>query len=209
MNSSTCPDILSHGKLPNPLEQGFWSQRLYELSMERHFLSPNEKEGGRGVKEKEGGSAGDSGFISSSGLKLGDDTSFKLGEIPSSSQEGFVVNSELLSSYARALIEDGCHKNIDSDVVKTMKNPSQTSRGVLFSTTPMVEKIKKIERLIIEGMVTLVDDEGKPLKKVVHSSDHDSEDEVASIDNDMENYLASNKDGYGNNNLLEHRRNLM
>ncbi|GJZ30909.1 hypothetical protein Tco_0575956, partial [Tanacetum coccineum] len=33
--------------------------------------------------------------------------------------------------------------------------------------------------------------------------DHDSEDEVASVDNDMENNLASKKDVYGNNSLLK------
>ncbi|GKA14822.1 hypothetical protein Tco_0694468 [Tanacetum coccineum] len=51
--------------------------------------------------------------------------------------------------------------------------------------------------------VTLVDDEGKSLKKVDYSGDHDSEDKVASTDNDMENFLTSKKDGYGNNSLLE------
>ncbi|GJY33186.1 RNA-directed DNA polymerase, eukaryota, partial [Tanacetum coccineum] len=71
------------------------------------------------------------------------------------------------------------------------------------SNTPMVKKIDNIERLIIEGKVTLVDDEGKPLKKVDYSGDHDSADEVASTDNDMENFLTSKKDGYGNNSLLE------
>ncbi|GKD66182.1 hypothetical protein Tco_1308290 [Tanacetum coccineum] len=49
------------------------------------------------------------------------------------------------------------------------------------SNTPMVEKIDKMERLIIERKVTLVNDEGKPLKKVYYSGDHDSEDEVAII----------------------------
>ncbi|GKB28698.1 hypothetical protein Tco_0868099, partial [Tanacetum coccineum] len=71
------------------------------------------------------------------------------------------------------------------------------------STTPIVDKIDKMERLIIEGKVTLMDDEGKPLKKVDSSGDHDSEDEVASVDNDMTNFLASKKDGYGTNSLLE------
>ncbi|GJU59709.1 hypothetical protein Tco_1237475 [Tanacetum coccineum] len=71
------------------------------------------------------------------------------------------------------------------------------------SNTPIVAKFDKIERLIIEGKVTLVDDEGKPLKKVDSSGDHDSEDEIASVDNDMANFLASKKDGYGNNSLLE------
>nr|GEV68209.1 hypothetical protein [Tanacetum cinerariifolium] len=64
--------------------------------MERSFLSPKEKRGGRGVKEKDGGSGSSAGFIFGSSLKLGDDASFKLGEIPSSSQEGFVVTYEPL-----------------------------------------------------------------------------------------------------------------
>ncbi|GKC21966.1 disease resistance response protein 206-like protein [Tanacetum coccineum] len=58
------------------------------------------------------------------------------------------------------------------------------------STTPIVEKIDKIEKLIIEGKVTLVDDEGKPLEKVTSSCQYDSEDEVASVDNEMANFLA-------------------
>ncbi|GJW77467.1 putative reverse transcriptase domain-containing protein [Tanacetum coccineum] len=50
--------------------------------------------------------------------------------------------------------------------------------------------------------VTLVDDDGKPLKKVASSCDYDSEDEVASVDNDMAKFLAK-KDGYGTQSLLE------
>nr|GEX49035.1 phospholipase-like protein [Tanacetum cinerariifolium] len=49
-----------------------------------------------------------------------------------------------------------------------------------------------------EVFVTLVDDEGKPLKNVVFSSDYDSEDEVASVDNEMASFLAKN-DGYVDN----------
>ncbi|GKB43765.1 hypothetical protein Tco_0888707 [Tanacetum coccineum] len=51
--------------------------------------------------------------------------------------------------------------------------------------------------------VTLVDDEGKPLTKVDSLGDHDSEDEVASADNDMANFSASKKDGYGTSSLFE------
>ncbi|GJV27664.1 putative reverse transcriptase domain-containing protein [Tanacetum coccineum] len=121
---------------------------------------------------------------------------------------------------------DECPKIIDSDVVKNMKKPSQATRSVLtsnlaskktnssgslfwnvesssISTTPLVEKIDKIERLFIDGKVTLVDDKGKHLIKVDSSSDHDSEDEVASVDDDMTNFLASKKVGYGTNSLLE------
>ncbi|GKA09034.1 putative reverse transcriptase domain-containing protein [Tanacetum coccineum] len=130
-------------------------------------------------------------------------------------------------------IRDKCPKIIDSDVVKNMKKHSQATRSVLvgpnvgfrpvsnsnpfdvlnsvendvdlvsISTAPLVEKIDKIERLIIDGKVTLVDDKGKPLTKVDSSGDHDSEDEVASVDNDMANFPASNKVEYGTNSLLE------
>ncbi|GJY64428.1 hypothetical protein Tco_0465888 [Tanacetum coccineum] len=50
----------------------------------------------------------------------------------------------------------------------------------------------------VENDVDL-DDEGKPLTKVDFSGDHDSEDEVASVDNDMANFLASKKVGYDTN----------
>ncbi|GKD39242.1 retrotransposon protein, putative, unclassified [Tanacetum coccineum] len=71
-----------------------------------------------------------------------------------------------------------------------------------LSTTLIIEKIDKIEKLIIDGKVTLVDDEGKPLEKVESLGDYDSEDEVASVDNKMASFFAR-KDGYGTNSLLE------
>ncbi|GJU94397.1 hypothetical protein Tco_1319153 [Tanacetum coccineum] len=43
---------------------------------------------------------------------------------------------------------------------------------------------------------------GKPLEKVASSCDYDSEDAVASIDNEMANFRAK-KDGYGTQSLLE------
>ncbi|GJW39371.1 hypothetical protein Tco_0065216 [Tanacetum coccineum] len=66
------------------------------------------------------------------------------------------------------------------------------------STTPTMEKINKIENLIMDGKAILVDNERKPLRKV----NEDSEDEVASVDNDMTYFLSKN-DGYGNLSLLE------
>ncbi|GJZ99119.1 hypothetical protein Tco_0671670 [Tanacetum coccineum] len=50
------------------------------------------------------------------------------------------------------------------------------------STTPIVEKIIKIERLILDRKFTLVDDEGKHLENVDSSGDHDGEDEVKVVD---------------------------
>ncbi|GJU39105.1 hypothetical protein Tco_1192062 [Tanacetum coccineum] len=77
------------------------------------------------------------------------------------------------------------------------------------STTPIVDKIDKIERLVIDEKVALVVDEGKPLAKVDSLGYHDSEDEVASVVNEMTNFLASKKVGYGTNSLLEQLRKLM
>ncbi|GJW36540.1 beta-caryophyllene synthase, partial [Tanacetum coccineum] len=92
-----------------------------------------------------------------------------------------------------------------------MASKNATSIGSSFSNvefsstsiTSIVEKIDKIKRIIIDGKLTLVDDEGKPLAKVDCSGDHDSEDEVALVDNEMANFLASKKVGYGTNSLLE------
>ncbi|GJV99139.1 hypothetical protein Tco_1554391, partial [Tanacetum coccineum] len=63
------------------------------------------------------------------------------------------------------------------DVLNSVENDVYFESSSI-STTPIVEKIDKIERLIIDEKVTLVDDEGKPLEKVDSSGDHDSEDEV-------------------------------
>ncbi|GKG04423.1 hypothetical protein Tco_0314810, partial [Tanacetum coccineum] len=59
-----------------------------------------------------------------------------------------------------------------------------------------------IEKLIIDEKVTFVDDEGKPLEKVVSSGDYESEDEFVSVDYEMAGFLAK-KDGYGTQSLLE------
>ncbi|GKE04748.1 hypothetical protein Tco_1396766 [Tanacetum coccineum] len=56
------------------------------------------------------------------------------------------------------------------------------------------------KRLILE--VAFVDNKGNPLEKVVSLGDYNSEDEVASVDNEMASFFARN-DGYGTNSLLE------
>ncbi|GKA79377.1 hypothetical protein Tco_0785973 [Tanacetum coccineum] len=66
------------------------------------------------------------------------------------------------------------------------------------STTPIIEKLNKMENLIIDGKAILVDNESKSLRKV----DEDSEDEVALDDNEIASFLAK-KDGYGTQSLLE------
>ncbi|GJW02651.1 putative reverse transcriptase domain-containing protein [Tanacetum coccineum] len=98
---------------------------------------------------------------------------------------------------------NGGSPNLTSKKANTSGFLSGNAKSSSTSNTHMVEKIDKMERLIIEGKVTLVDDKGKPLKKVDYLGDHDSKDEVASTDNDMANFMASKKDSYGNNSLLE------
>nr|GEX54431.1 hypothetical protein [Tanacetum cinerariifolium] len=73
------------------------------------------------------------------------------------------------------------------------------------SSTPFVEKINMFDQHLLEGNCVLTDDEGKSLEKVEYSGDHDSEDEVEPIDNEMTYFLASKLSGvgYGTNSLLE------
>ncbi|GJS51427.1 (E)-beta-ocimene synthase, chloroplastic-like protein [Tanacetum coccineum] len=59
------------------------------------------------------------------------------------------------------------------------------------SSTPIVDKNNRIEKHLMEGKCVLMGDDGKPLEKVDYSSDHDSDDEVASVDNEMANFLAA------------------
>ncbi|GJZ67277.1 retrotransposon protein, putative, ty1-copia subclass [Tanacetum coccineum] len=93
-------------------------------------------------------------------------------------------------------------------------NNDATSSGSSFmnidnnsiGTTPIIDKIEKFENLVIDGQAILVDKAGNPLQKVVYPGDHDSEYEVASIDNDMARDLASERTGFGNQSLLEQLR---
>ncbi|GJS45022.1 hypothetical protein Tco_0595143 [Tanacetum coccineum] len=83
-------------------------------------------------------------------------------------------------------VQDECPKNIGSGVAKNLKNPNQAPLGV-----PVGPKTN------IDGKLTLVDDEGKPLEKVEYSGDHDSEDKVELVDNEMASFMASRRVDYG------------
>ncbi|GJS52952.1 hypothetical protein Tco_0626314 [Tanacetum coccineum] len=126
-------------------------------------------------------------------------------------------------------VQDECPKNIGSDVAKNLKNPSQAPRGVpvgpkvgfkavkqvyrLVSVknnvntsvdfcsriAPIVDKIDKLEKLIIDGKVSLVDDDGKPPKKVDYLGDHDGTDKVERVANEMTSFLASERVGFSIN----------
>ncbi|GJS90505.1 hypothetical protein Tco_0773141 [Tanacetum coccineum] len=106
------------------------------------------------------------------------------------------------SSYARALIEVWIMMSVPVGPKVGFKPVKQVYRQVFKKNNVNTNgnKKKDVEPTI---EVTLVDDEGKPLTKINSSGDHDSEDKVASVDNDMTNFLASKKVGCGTNSLLE------
>ncbi|GJR62893.1 zinc finger, CCHC-type containing protein [Tanacetum coccineum] len=80
-------------------------------------------------------------------------------------------------------------------------NNEATSSGSSFTnidnsstrTTPTIEKIGKFEELFSRWKATIVDEAGNPLKKVEYLDDYDSEDEVASVDNDMARSMTSER----------------
>ncbi|GKC37772.1 hypothetical protein Tco_1050156 [Tanacetum coccineum] len=77
-------------------------------------------------------------------------------------------------------------------------NNGATSSGSSFmhvdnsssGITHIIEKIEKYEDLLTSGQAILVDKEGNPLKEVEFPGEDDSEDEVASVHNDMARSLA-------------------
>nr|GEW38239.1 hypothetical protein [Tanacetum cinerariifolium] len=116
---------------------------------------------------------------------------------PVGQKMGFQPTKQVYQPVSKKLIAN-TSVNKKKNVDPTKENMDASSP----STTLVIKKIDKIEKLIIDGKVTLVDDDGKPLEKVVSSCDYDSKDEVASFDNDMVKFLAKN-DGYGTQSLLE------
>ncbi|GKE62856.1 hypothetical protein Tco_1513223 [Tanacetum coccineum] len=94
-------------------------------------------------------------------------------------------------------------KGVDSTNMVSDSNPFK----VLNSVDNEVEMGgRKFENLIIDGQTILVDEAGNLLKKIEYPSDHDSEDEIASVDNDMARSLASKRTGFGTQSLLEQWR---
>ncbi|GJY55160.1 RNA-directed DNA polymerase, eukaryota, reverse transcriptase zinc-binding domain protein [Tanacetum coccineum] len=111
--------------------------------------------------------------------------------------------------------------SVDNDVelgtnegTTNLVNNGATSSGSSFmnvdnsstGTTPITDKIGKFEELLTSGQAILVDEAGNPLKKVEFPGDYDSEDEVASVDNDMARSMASERVCFGTQSLLEQWR---
>ncbi|GKA25302.1 hypothetical protein Tco_0711411 [Tanacetum coccineum] len=111
--------------------------------------------------------------------------------------------------------------SVDNDVkfgtnrgTTNLVNNGATSSGSSFmnvdnsssGTTPIIKKIGKFEDLLTSGQAILVDKAGNPLKKVEFLGEYDSEDEVASVDNDMARSMAYERVGFGTQSLLEQWR---
>ncbi|GJU95378.1 hypothetical protein Tco_1320134 [Tanacetum coccineum] len=100
--------------------------------------------------------------------------------------------------FGHVLVE--CPKKIFSDVVKNLKNPGQAARELITRKTN------------IDGKLTLVDDDGKPIPKVVYTVNEDSDSEVEDVVDDHAVFMASTSlksgihSGYDINILFEQWR---
>ncbi|GKA22281.1 reverse transcriptase domain-containing protein [Tanacetum coccineum] len=137
----------------------------------------------------------------------------KLNECPKNLDSYVVKNMKKPSQATRGVLVG---PNVGFKPVKQVyrqvskKNNINTSGNKKKDAEPTIEVsnsnpfdvLNLVENIInfgTNGKATLIDDEGKLLAKVDSLDDHDSEDEVASVENDMTNFLASNKGGYGTN----------
>ncbi|GJY19568.1 retrotransposon protein, putative, ty1-copia subclass [Tanacetum coccineum] len=102
-------------------------------------------------------------------------------------------------------------KGVEPTIEVSNSNPFEVLNSVDndedTGTTSVIDKIWKFEELLTSGQDILVDEADNPLKKVEFLGDYDSEDEVASVDNDMARSMASERVGFGTQSLLEQWRN--
>nr|GEU51647.1 hypothetical protein [Tanacetum cinerariifolium] len=147
------------------------------------------------VDKRKGGSSGDDeGFVEVKKKKSGNNGKKNV----SSSGNGTFT---LSNSFEVLNVDDLANEQVES----SNKASTSSVQKEWQSATPLVEKINMFEKQMLEEKCMLVDADGKPLKKVDHFDDHDSEDEVEPIDNEMANFLASKPSGvrYGTKSLLE------
>ncbi|GJX06681.1 hypothetical protein Tco_0194613 [Tanacetum coccineum] len=102
-------------------------------------------------------------------------------------------------------------KGVEPTIELSNSNPFEVLNSVDndedTGTTSVIDRIWKFEELLTSGQDILVDEAGNSLKKVEFLGDYDSEDGVASVDNDMARSMASERVGFGTQSLLEQWRN--
>nr|GEV05649.1 hypothetical protein [Tanacetum cinerariifolium] len=103
----------------------------------------------------------------------------------------------------------------DDDLGTNGRNSKSAGKGSLnvepgsSINTPIVEKIDKLEKQIIDVELIFVDDDGKPLDKVGHMVNADSNSEVEEVPKEILDFMASislqsgSDSGYSTKSLLE------
>nr|GEU48385.1 hypothetical protein [Tanacetum cinerariifolium] len=95
------------------------------------------------------------------------------------------------------LVDNDVEFGINGETTKLVNNEATLSGSSFMnvdnsstSTTPIIDKIRMFEELHTSVQPILVDKAGNTLKKVEFPGEYDSEDEVASVDNDMARPMA-------------------
>ncbi|GJR01049.1 beta-caryophyllene synthase [Tanacetum coccineum] len=106
-------------------------------------------------------------------------------------------------------VEDADVFRMNGRIVKSIGKGSLNVAHGSSGNTPIIEKIDKLECQILEEKLTFVDDDGKPLSKVVTKGNEDSESEEEVVFHETTNLTASTSlkgrsdKGYDTNSLLE------
>ncbi|GJQ93722.1 ribonuclease H-like domain-containing protein [Tanacetum coccineum] len=101
--------------------------------------------------------------------------------------------------------------NVDDPIIMEVESGNKASMSSAQeegnSSTPLIEKIHRFEKQLLEGKCVLVDEDGKSLEMDDYSGDLGSDDEVEPGDNEMASFLAKpSRVGYGTKSLLEQWR---
>nr|GEV41022.1 zinc knuckle CX2CX4HX4C [Tanacetum cinerariifolium] len=106
----------------------------------------------------------------------------------------------LSNSFEVLNVDSSVSEDVDSGD-KTFMSGMQEERQM---STPIVENSNIVKQQLLSRKCVLLDDEGKPVKKIDYTSDHDSEDEVELVDNETSFLsLKPSRVGNGTNSLLE------
>nr|GEV33749.1 receptor-like protein EIX2 [Tanacetum cinerariifolium] len=99
-------------------------------------------------------------------------------------------------------IPEECPKNPGLGVMKNLKKPIQSPRGVLFGPKVGFKPAKEYRPISKKHTANTSCNK----RKVDYPGDHDSEDEVESVDNDMAHFMASDWAGFGTKSFIEQWR---
>ncbi|GJW13034.1 reverse transcriptase domain, reverse transcriptase zinc-binding domain protein [Tanacetum coccineum] len=101
------------------------------------------------------------------------------------------------------LVTNGWSLNLASKKANSSRSMFWNVESSNTSTTPIVEKFDKIQRLIIDGKVTLVNDEGKPLTKVGYGTNILLEQWKETYENDDCDFNPYDDDMYEGQDILD------